>query len=333
MHRPLVLKIALTLLLFSSFALAQRRCDPANLRVKVVYSNSRSARSHTEVELLSASGTLITQRFSDDNGNAEFLAISATAYRIRVRDPLVEDTVSDQIGLECGENRSEMVTAKLKADAEQQIKQQEASEAMVSALDLNVPAGAKKEFEKGAQAMQDNDTANAMKHLQRAIDLYPQYAMAWNHLGVEYMQTNQPDKGKEAFEKAVELNPHYPSALINLAKVRWSEKKPAEVEDLMRKAVSSDPGNVEALAILCNALVVNGKIDEALLNTQKLHAQPLHQQFALVHFIAARALVKQNRDSEAAAQLQFFLQEAPTSPAAPQARQALSQLNTPQQHK
>ncbi len=334
MQRPLVKVALLAVLLSSSLALAQRRCDPGSIRAKVVYDNSRPARNHTQVDLLSAGGVLVTRQFSDDSGNVEFLELPAgTGYRIRVADPLVEDNVSDQIGLACGETRSEMVTVKLKADAAAELKQQEAAEAMVSALDLNVPGNAKKEFEKGAQAMQDNDTANASKHLLRAIDLYPQYAMAWNHLGVIYMQTNQLDKGREAFEKAVALNPHYPSALINLAKVRWSEKKPADVEDLMRKAVAADPQNVEALAILCNALVVNGKTDEAVTDANRLHSMPLHQQFALVHFLAARALVKENRPSDAAVQYQLFLHEAPSSPAAPQARQALAQLGGPQQHK
>lgn len=331
MQRPLEKVVVLVLLLSSTAALAQRlRCDPGNLRVKVLYDNSRAARNHTAVELLNDAGVLLRRQFSDDEGNAQFQDIpGGTAYHIRVSDPIVEDNASDQIGLACGETRSEMITVRLKADAETELKQQEAAEAMVSALDLNVPPGAKKEFEKGAEAMQDNDNANATKHLQRAIDLYPQYAMAWNHLGVIYMQTSQPDKGKEAFAKAVELNPHYPSALVNLAKVRWSEHKPTEVEDLMRKAVAADPSNLEALAILCNALVVNGKIDEALLDTNKLHSHPLHQQFALVHFLAARGLMLNKRRAEAAAQYQLFLQEAPTSPAAPQARQALAQLTAP----
>lgn len=335
MQRPLVKVALLVLLLSSTAALAQRlRCEPGNLRVKVLYDNSRPARGHTQVELLNGAGMLLLRQFSDDEGNVEFQDIpGGTSYRIRVTDPLVEDNTSDQVGLACGEGRNEIVTVKLRADADAELKRQEAAEAMVSALELNVPSGAKKEFEKGATAMQDNENANAMKHLQRAIELYPQYAMAWNHLGVLYMQTNQMDKGREAFEKAVQLNPHYPSALVNLAKVRWSQHKPGDVEDLMRKAVAADPSNLEALAILCNALVVNGKTDEALLDTQKLHSQPLHQQFALVHFLAARALAKDNRPTDAAAQYQMFLQEAPTSPAAPQARQALSQLGGPQQHK
>lgn len=333
MQRPLV-KVVLLALLLSSAAFAQNNPNKVTLKLKILYNNSRAAHNQTQVQLCSGSGTQIDNKFTDDSGNVTFPDLPIGNYRIRVMDPLVEENMSDIITLSKNEfSTYELLTVTLKKDAEQELKRQESTDAMVSALDLNVPPDAKKEFQHGVEAMQSNDPAGAAKRFQRAIELYPKYAMAWNHLGVIYMQTNQLDKGKEAFEKAVELNPHYPSALINLAKVRWSEKKTGDVEDLMRKAVAADPQNVEALAILCNALVVNGKTDEAVTDANRLHSMPLHQQFALVHFLAARALVKENRPSDAAVQYQLFLQEAPSSPAAPQARQALAQLGGPQQHK
>src|SRR5438128_971141 len=126
MHRPV--NIALALLLLSGVAFSQRssRCEPANLRVRVLYSNSRSARSHTEVQLLSPAGGLVTQRFSDDSGNVEFVSITATSYRVRVKDQMVEDYTSDLIGLACGENHSELVTVELKHDAQVMEKQLQA---------------------------------------------------------------------------------------------------------------------------------------------------------------------------------------------------------------
>jgi len=328
MLRPI--SVALTLLLFCSLVSAQRsRCDPANLRLKVLYNTSRSARNHTQVDLLTASGSLVARRFTDDSGNVDFLEIPAQGYRVRVADSVAEDTVSDEIDLACGESRSEMVTAKLKASAENELKQEDQKEALVSALDLNVPGSARKEFEKGAQAMQDGDTPNAMKHLLKAVDIYPQYALAYNHLGVLYMQAGQPDKGRAAFEKAVELNDHYPSALLNLAKLRFQDRKMADVEMLLRKAVAVDAANPESLALLSDAEIVNGHLDDALANVTKLHTLP-HPQFAAIHVVAGDALVKANRPDEALVQYNLFLQEAPGSQAADHARKAIAGLKKPQ---
>jgi tetratricopeptide (TPR) repeat protein len=327
MYRPVTL--ALVVLVLGSASLAQtRRCDPANLRVKVLYSNSRSARNHTQVDLTTPSNTPVARKFTDDTGNVEFLDIRAASYRVRIVDTIVEDTVSDEIALQCGESRVEMVTARLKGDAEAELKTEERTEAMVSALDLNVPGSAKKEFQKGADAMQQGDNPTALKHLLKAVDIYPQYAMAWNHLGVIFMQSGDPAHGKEAFEKAVALNDHYPSALINLAKVRFGEKNLPEAENLLRKAVSSDPTNAEALAILADALLVTGPLDEALGLLAKLQVVP-HSQFAQIHLLAGDALARNNRPQDAATQYNLFLQEAPAAQGADHAKKALAHLKMP----
>ncbi|MDP9267930.1 MAG: tetratricopeptide repeat protein [Acidobacteriota bacterium] len=325
MQRPVMVKLALTLLLLGSLAFAQRRCEPGDLRVKVLYSNSRAVRNHTQVDLLRPSGTLIKQRFTDDTGNAEFLQIPAAGYRIRVTGPDVEETVSDEFSMDCGSPRAEMVTVKLKAEAEAVEKQLQAKEAMISALELNVPGGAHKEFEKGANALEGNRLPEAQKRFQRAIEIYPPYAMAYNHLGVVYMMTGQAAKGRAAFEKAVELNDRYPSALLNLAKLRYEDGKMQEVEALLRKAVAGDPRNGEMIFILCVAELQNGRLDDALGNAKKLHSLP-HAQYAGVHYLAAQELEAKNRTNDAIAQYTLFLQEASPGVTADRARTALGRL-------
>jgi tetratricopeptide (TPR) repeat protein len=324
MHRP-ALPLVL-LLLVSSLVLAQeRRCDPAHLRVKVLYSNSRSAHEHTRVDLLTSGGLLATFLFSDDSGNVEFENIPAGGYRIRVNDPLVEDTSSDVIGLACGERRTELFTAQLKAEAEVVERQIQAKEAMVSAMELNVPSGARKEFEKGASALEDNARPEAEKHFLRAIDLYPSYALAYNHLGVLYMMNGDQAKGRDAFEKAVALNDHYPSALLNLAKIRYQERKLPEAEDLLRKATAIDASNPEMIALLANAEFINGRIDDGLANTVKLHAMA-HGPYATVHYVAGQALEAKNRNSEAITQYSLYLQESPAGSGSVKAKLALGRL-------
>src|SRR3954469_5339546 len=139
MHRPKALPLILLLLVPTLVSAQERHCEPAFLRVKVIYSTSRSAHDHTRVDLLTSGGLLAMFLFSDDSGNVEFQNIPAGGYRIRVNDAMVEDTSSDVIGLGCGERRSELFTAQLKAEAQVVERQIQAKEAMVSAMELNVP--------------------------------------------------------------------------------------------------------------------------------------------------------------------------------------------------
>jgi Tfp pilus assembly protein PilF len=325
MHRPKALPLVLLLVLSSVAFAQQRRCDPASLKVKVLYSSSRSAHSNTRVDLLTGGGLMVTFLFSDDSGNVEFQSIPAGAYRIRVNDAMVEDTPSDVIGLSCGERRVDLFTAQLKADAEVVEKQIQAKEAMVSAMELNVPSAARKEFEKGASALEDDNRAGAEKHFLRAIELYPNYALAFNHLGVLYMMNGDQAKGREAFEKAVALDGHYPSALLNLAKIRYQERKMPEAEDLLRKATALDASNAEMIALLANAEFMNGRVDDGLANTVKLHSMA-HAPYATVHYVAGQALEAKNRNNEAIAQYSLYLQEAPAGPGSVKAKLALGRL-------
>jgi tetratricopeptide (TPR) repeat protein len=326
MRRPLTL--ALLPLLLAAAASSQTRCPEVDLRVKVLKEDSRAVRNQTQVDLLSGTALFIRHGFTDETGNVQFSQLDPGHYRLRVTDPTIEENVSDIVTISCGENTAfAMITVRLKPDAAELEKQVRAKEAMISTLELNVPGNARKEFEKGADAMVEGNNEKAEKYLLRAIELYPKYAMAYNHLGVVYMQTGRPNEGRGAFEQAVALNDRYPSALLNLAKLRFQEKKIQEADTLLRKALAADPQNVEALALLANAEIVSGKLDQGVALAAKVHALP-HGEMAVLHYVLAQALEAGNRAPEAIAQYTIFLQEAPQSRVAPRARVALARLKS-----
>jgi hypothetical protein len=82
---------------------------------------------------------------------------------------------------------------------------------------------------------------------------------------------------------------------------------------------------VEALALLCDAEIVNGRLDDGLASTAKLHTLP-HQQYAAIHYIAAQALAGKGRPDDAVAQYALYLQEAPAGKGAEQARKEMARL-------
>jgi Flp pilus assembly protein TadD len=192
--------------------------------------------------------------------------------------------------------------------------------------DLKVPEKARKEFDQGMKAIQANDLAEAQKHLEKAIEEYPQYARACNALGVVYMKAGQPVKGREAFEKAVALDNNNAEALINLGKIRVREKNNAEAEKLFGRAVLAAPANAEALTLLASVQFAQDRYEEAAANASKVHALEDHAQFAVAHYIAAQSYERLHQDAEAIAEYTIFLKEAPSSPLAEKARAALKSL-------
>ena len=189
-----------------------------------------------------------------------------------------------------------------------------------------IPEKARKELEAGMRAIEANSLAEAQAHLEKAIADYPQYARAYNALGVVYMRTGQGDKGKAAFEKAVAIDNNFVEALNNLAKIRIREKNLADAEDLSRRATLAAPQNAEAFTLLATVLFAEEHYEEAAATAEKVHSFADHQPFAVAHFIAAQSYERLHKDAEAMAEYTIFLKEAPENPQAAQARAALKRL-------
>jgi len=328
--RPLISRFALCLsavLLFTAPAPAQRVCPKTDLSVKVLSQSSRSIPQNSQVDLLTGSGIFIRQAFTDVSGNVQFQGIeSGRNYRLRVTDPRVEENISEVIGVPCTDSPNlQLLTVKLKAEAETALRREEEKQATISALELNVPGNAKKEFRKGADAMQNKELARAERHLRRALELYPEYALAWNHLGVLHMQQGRSPEGVAAFERAVALNDRYPSALLNLAKVRVEQERGGEAAQLIQKAITADPKSPEAYTLLATVQYTAGDYAAAAATAMRVH--PLgDEQFAIAHWIAAQAYERQQKDAEAIAEYTILLKEAPSGPLAEKARASLKKL-------
>jgi len=69
----------------------------------------------------------------------------------------------------------------------------------------------------GLQMQQIGDLAGAMSLYQKATELDPGYAVAWNDLGVVYDANGVSDRAEECYLKATKIDPNYLSAYTNLA--------------------------------------------------------------------------------------------------------------------
>src|ERR1700687_2466180 len=75
---------------------------------------------------------------------------------------------------------------------------------MIDARVAAIPAEAKKEFDAGQKAVNGNNFAGAIPHLQKAITLYPRYAEAYQLLGVAQLQTDQGPQAESSLVKRSE---------------------------------------------------------------------------------------------------------------------------------
>jgi tetratricopeptide (TPR) repeat protein len=300
-----------------------------NVHVHVVYADNRAAGLQLRVRLMSGSGsTPVTENFTNDQGRTEFIGIPIGNYHVVVSGEGIGEADSGMFELDRRKTSQDLFITVHSTESNAKGNAAGAPSS-VAAVDLNVPDGARKEFEKANEDMGRQDWTSAQQRLNRAISTYPQYAQAYNNLAAVYGHLNDPAHERESLEKAVELNDHLVPALVNLAKLCFQDKNAARAETLLEDASRAEPNNPETMTLLAQAQLLNKHFDAVVITARSVHSMP-HQNFAVVHYIAARAFERENRLQDALAELQLYLTEEPKGARADHVREELGQIRRAQ---
>lgn len=298
---------------------------PANVRVYVTYQDDRPPHEQLKLELISGtSGTKMMEAYTDARGTAELANVAVGTYQISVTGQTIQPTTSDFFDID---PRRTTQTVFIRVNpAENENSAGAGGGASVAVRDLNIPESASKQFDQATEAMNHQDWQKAVTHLNQAVALYPKYVEAYTNLGAAYEHLDDPVHEREALTQAIALDGQFAPALMNLGMLSLVEKKYPESEDELSRASAADATNPQILMLLAQAQLLNKHFDQAVASTEKLHTLPHHEKYAKAHYIAARALAHENRPSDAADQLQEFLDEQPIGPMADAVRKELANL-------
>jgi tetratricopeptide (TPR) repeat protein len=193
--------------------------------------------------------------------------------------------------------------------------------AFVSASDLGIPGRARKELDKASELADKQQLAQAVQKLNKAISIYPSYALAYNNLGVLYARLGDSVREREALQKAISLNDHFVLPYINLGRMHMAAGDFPATETALGKAFTLDPADPMTLILLSYSQFMDRRFDEAIATSHKAHA--VGKPHAFVHRVAARAFEQQRQGASAIAELELFLKEEPRGPRADAARKEL----------
>jgi len=324
MKRRLVLLAVFLALVPSTRAQTRGYMKYGNLKVRLTYTDGRAVNDRPLVQLMSGSGNNpVAEDYANEEGMVYFPYVEWGVYHVRVTGQGIEDTDSGTVEVDERKGAQTLfVTVRRVGEGKH-----EAAGAgpAVAAADLKIPEKARKEFDKAGELLNQQEWQKALERLKRALILYPTYAAAYNNLAVAYGRLGDRPHEREALEHAVSIDGHFAAAFVNLAKMDIKDHNLSEAETLLSTATAADPTNAETLMLLANIELVEKQYQEAILNCQKVHALA-HEQYAVVHYIAARAFEHMNRLREAATELQTFLQEEPSGPRTEAARKELTSL-------
>jgi Tfp pilus assembly protein PilF len=289
------------------------------LTVRISFEDDRPAPPNVRVELLSISGSTVEIGATDTSGTARFTRLTPAKYKLRITGDGIVTTESAEIDMtDSGPSITEFVRV--------QREPQRIDVAPLPPIDVNVPPEARKEFDKASEKLEQKNWADAKTHLERAIAIYPKYALAYNNLALTYLNLNQSEKAVETFRTAAELDEHLPQANLYLGRFYYDNKDYKQAEPFLLRASDGAPKNPQILLALANTQMKNGELDQSLLNAQKVHSLPDYKPFAMAHLIAAQILSDRGKTQDAAEEYRRFLREVPESPMADRVKDALSKL-------
>ena len=82
--------------------------------------------------------------------------------------------------------------------------------------------------------------SKALEYCFQSIEMQPDFAAAYNHLGIIYMETKRFSKSEEAFQNALKRQPNYPEVLNNLGVLMNRQDRFSEAVAYFDRALQVD---------------------------------------------------------------------------------------------
>ena len=194
----------------------------------------------------------------------------------------------------------------------------------VSARQLAIPESAEREYEAAQKDLEKRDTPAAIRHLERAIEIAPTFATAWNNLGTVSYQTGNFARAEECFRQALRQDPTLYEPLVNLGGVLINLHKLDEALELNVHAVLVRPNDALANSQLGMVYFQVGNFDAAMKYLQRARQiDPAH--FSHPQLYLAEIHLRRGETAAAADDLEDFLAHHPDYPQAERMRERIAE--------
>jgi cytochrome c-type biogenesis protein CcmH/NrfG len=115
------------------------------------------------------------------------------------------------------------------------------AEGMVTVASLEVPAKARRDYEKGSESLEKGNLADAEKSLRKAVDEYPKFAEAWMRLGDLEQRRKDLDGAMKDYQEAINSDPNLPLPYLRMAFLSAVASKWEQTRQLTARLINLDP--------------------------------------------------------------------------------------------
>jgi len=270
------------------------------------------------------------QVMTDQSGRFSFTGLAPTQFVITVRAP---GYIEQRQNVELLTSPSAYLQFQLKSDG---LERPAVSGAAV--VDSNVPPSAKKEFDQARATLATGNKeglAESVRHLEKAISIYPKFVQASLMLGTGYMDLGEWDKAEQTLKRTVELDPQTANALFALGELYFRQKKDDDAEKILLQGLGLEARSYQGELSLARVYfdMASKTKDEAqaktLLEKSYIHINQslkLNPDLAQAHLVKGNLLLRVRRAADAQHEFEEYLRLDPKGPFADQTRTLVDKI-------
>ena len=205
-------------------------------------------------------------------------------------------------------------------------------------VDASVPANARQEFDAASKALatgKKEGLEEAVRHLEKALTIYPRFSQASLMLGTAYMDLGQVDKAERALKQTLEINPQAANALFALGELYREQKQLDQAEKNLVQGLTIEPRSYQGHLNLARVYwdTASQVKDEAQARPalEKAYEEvkkslELKPDFAPAHVVKGNLLLRVRRVEDAQHEFEEYLKLDPKGPFAEQARTTVEKI-------
>jgi|HubBroStandDraft_4_1064222.scaffolds.fasta_scaffold48552_2 tetratricopeptide (TPR) repeat protein len=197
----------------------------------------------------------------------------------------------------------------------------------ISVTSMMAPKAAKKAYEHGLESLLKNKPDDAAKDFEKAVALYPRYAVAWVDLGKLRLERGSVGPAREALTKAMEADPKLVSPYVELGLLAAKDANWQETAKYLDRAVELDPVDFPqawyADAVANYNLLKYDAAEKSARAAVKLDPKHVNPRSS---YLLGLVLTEKHDYAGAAAELATYIKVAPNAPDLAQAKNQLEEL-------
>lgn len=197
----------------------------------------------------------------------------------------------------------------------------------ISATSMSAPKDAKKAYGKGHEALGKNKLEDAQKHLEKSVELYPKYAIAWYDLGVVAERQKNSEAARKDFDQAIAADAKFIPPYEGLAQMAAREQKWDDVAEITDKILHLNPVDFPK-AYFYNAIAKlnQRKLDEAEKSAKELIRMDTRHSIPKAEHILGIILAQKQDMPGAAEHIRKFIELSQPGPDVENAKKQLAEV-------